>query len=103
MLGLTGLPGVGKSTLATVLYDALKDTAGFIRSCFVPDVRATLRARGPERLQHMMLHHLAHQSFEPLGQLEGAPSCLLLLRLLHAMCLPSHNSFSNMLPSPTVQ
>ena len=67
VLGLTGLPGVGKTTLATAMYDRLKDTAGYLYSCFVPDVRAGQ----PVQLQRKLLRDLAHLDREPLDPLEG--------------------------------
>jgi hypothetical protein len=71
VLGLTGLPGVGKSTFATAIFDKLKDTAGFVRSCFVPGVCAAIQSRSAERLQRKMLRDLAHCDLEPLDPLEG--------------------------------
>ena len=58
VLGLTGMGGIGKTTLATALFDRLSDAS--TSSCFVTDIRSAIPApHGARHLQHKLLKDLA--------------------------------------------
>ena len=57
MLGLTGMGGIGKTTLANALFNSLSDPA--TSACFVPDIRSVIcEPHGTEQLQQKMLQDL---------------------------------------------
>ncbi len=71
VLGLYGMGGIGKSTLATALFDTLSQS-GFHRSLFVPDIRDRIGQQdGAENLQHTILDRLGSRDMKPLSAVDG--------------------------------
>ncbi|KAK9807712.1 hypothetical protein WJX72_006896 [[Myrmecia] bisecta] len=71
LLGLTGMGGVGKTTLATALYDRLK--GDFVSAaCYVADIRArTSQPKGIQEVQQQMLEKLCNSAGLPYDKVEG--------------------------------
>ncbi|KAK9829904.1 hypothetical protein WJX72_008585 [[Myrmecia] bisecta] len=70
-LGLTGMGGIGKTTLAKALHNRLK--SDFIQSdvCYVEDVRDTTSKYGIQQVQQQMLKDLCNLSERPVGNMAG--------------------------------
>ena len=67
---MSGMGGIGKTTIATTLFERLRDPA--TGSCFVPDVSSSISGPcGIERLQGKMLKDLAYQDGTPVDPQEG--------------------------------
>jgi hypothetical protein len=64
--------GIGKSTLATALFDELNQSSRFYRSSFVGNIRERVaQPEGTQKLQCSMLHGLASCDKQPIDAVEG--------------------------------
>ena len=82
MLGLTGIGGIGKTTLARAFFHHQTSSSDLIaeRACFVSDIQTAWESHiGPQRLQRKILKYLAHHDVEPVDTEEGestyGPDC----------------------------
>ena len=71
ILGIVGMGGIGKTTMANVLFDELSRDGTFRRPCFVRGIRENMKTKGAEQVQHHMLKKLTTRREEPLDALEG--------------------------------
>lgn len=72
-VGLLGMGGVGKTTLARALHARLLQTYPNARFCFMPEIRAKCkREKGVEDLQTAILRNIAGRNIEVYDAAEGA-------------------------------
>ncbi|CAJ2637840.1 unnamed protein product [Trifolium pratense] len=57
-VGICGMSGVGKTTLASVLYGKMRNSGQFEACCFIDDVSTKFRQIGPLGVQKQILHEI---------------------------------------------
>ncbi|MCH81465.1 TIR-NBS-LRR resistance protein, partial [Trifolium medium] len=75
-VGIYGMSGVGKTTLASVLYGKMKNSPQFDACCFIDDVSKSFRQYGPFDVQKQILHQILGEEHNQIFNLYDAANLM---------------------------
>eukprot|EP01018_Ginkgo_biloba_P023554 Gb_28150 [translate_table: standard] len=85
LVGIIGMAGIGKSTLAKSLFDNIRWDLNFHKAAYIEDIKGEAEKKGIQEVQRKLLRSLFHYDYQVLSESQGQQIIKKRLRSIDAL------------------